>query len=195
MADSTLEIISTVIPSLSPQRRTSVTSSTAEGQGSLQSPGNIAVCIRPGWDVRYSTLIWTEILMALLNDGTSPTTNRQILRKETVDAMFQNQIPEFPNCGRNCFHAAKPDIVNAVADIYPNGGQPQGWGLTFMLTGGLTGRSEATAWWGGLPNLYWWCDREKGIGGMFCTQILPFSDSQAFGLWADLETTVYQAMI
>ncbi len=34
---------------------------------------------------------------------------------------------------------------------------------------------EAVRWWAGLPNLFWWADREKGVGGMVASQILPFA--------------------
>ena len=40
---------------------------------------------------------------------------------------------------------------------------------------GATGRGRNTAWWTGLPNLFWWCDREKGVGGIIASQILPFA--------------------
>ncbi|KAL1961722.1 hypothetical protein VTN77DRAFT_1122 [Rasamsonia byssochlamydoides] len=136
---------------------------------------------------------YCKILATLLNDGTSPTTGKQILRKETVDEMFRNQIPEFPDFGRQGIPDAKPDLTNPIPELYPTAG-PQGWGLTFMLTGGASGRSSGTAWWAGLPNLYWWCDREKGVAGMICSQILPFADPRVLGLWFDLETTVYKAL-
>jgi hypothetical protein len=73
-----------------------------------------------------------EILATLLNDGTSPITGAQILRKETVDAMFENQIKEFPNFGRQGIPPAKPDLTNPIPDLYP--GKEQGWGLTFMIS-------------------------------------------------------------
>lgn len=37
---------------------------------------------------------YVKILAALLNDGKSPTTGKAILKKETVDLMWENQIPE-----------------------------------------------------------------------------------------------------
>lgn len=60
--------------------------------------------------------------------------------------MFKNQIPDFPNFGRQGIPAAKPDLTNPAPDIYPVAGNaPQGWGLTFMLSnGGHTGRSRRT---------------------------------------------------
>lgn len=41
-------------------------------------------------------------------------------------------------------------------------------GVTFMLTihPGATGRGA---------NAGWWADREKGVGGMVASQILPFA--------------------
>lgn len=134
----------------------------------------------------------TEILATLLNDGTSPTTGNQILRKETVDAMFENQIPNFPDFGRQGIPPAKSDLTNPIPDLYP--GQKQGWGLTFMLSDGPTGRSPGTAHWAGLPNLFWWCDRENGIAGLICSQVLPFADNQVLGLWVALESGAYKAL-
>ncbi|KAI4129688.1 MAG: hypothetical protein LQ347_003670 [Umbilicaria vellea] len=120
---------------------------------------------------------YCQILATLLNDGTSPTTGKRILKPETVQEMFKNQIPQFPDFGRNAIPAAKPEFTNPIPALYPQPPeQPQGWGLTFMLTihPGATGRGNNTAWWAGLPNLFWWCDREQGIAGMICSQILPF---------------------
>jgi hypothetical protein len=76
-------------------------------------------------------------------------------------------------------HFGRPGIAaNAFPDIDPVAGNgPEDWGLAFMFTnGGATGRSMSTFIWSGLPNYWWWADREKGIAGMVCTQILPFAD-------------------
>lgn len=93
--------------------------------------------------------------------------------------MFTNQLPQMPNFGRQGIPAAKPDLTNPLPDLYPEGPDtPQGWGLTFMLTdlkGGSGGRGKGTGWWAGLANLYWWCDRERGVLGMVASQILPFA--------------------
>ncbi|OCK81838.1 beta-lactamase family protein [Lepidopterella palustris CBS 459.81] len=138
---------------------------------------------------------YCQILAVLLNDGTSATTGAKILQKATVDEMFRNQIPEFPNFARQGIPPAKPHLTNPIPEIYPVPGDgPQGWGLTFMLTGGSTGRSAGTAHWAGLPNLWWWCDREKGVAGIICTQILPFVDLPVLKLWAGVETAIYEAL-
>lgn len=138
-----------------------------------------------------------EVLAVLLNDGTCPRTGTQILRKETVDEMFTNQIPNFPNFGRQGIPPSKPELTNPLPDLYPVADDaPQGWGLTFMLPNSdATGRSKGTAFWAGLANLWWWCDREKGVAGMVCSQILPFGDAKVLGLWAAVEQEVYKGLV
>lgn len=137
-----------------------------------------------------------EVLAVLLNDGTCPRTGSKLLDKETVNKMFSNQVPHFPNYSRQGISAAKPDLTNPVPELYPvPGDRPQGWGLTFMLSnGGATGRSNSTVHWAGLPNLWWWADREKGVAGIVCTQILPFVDAKVLGLWATVEAEIYKAL-
>ncbi|ODH53405.1 hypothetical protein GX48_00235 [Paracoccidioides brasiliensis] len=137
-----------------------------------------------------------EHLTTLLNDGTLPKTCQQLLTKSTVDQMFENQIPHIPNFGRQDTHLnAKPDFVKNVPDFYPlNNNEPQGWGLSFMITSSVTGRSLKSGMWAGIANLFWWCDREHGIAGVISTQILPFGDVKLFGLWADVEKKVYDSL-
>jgi len=92
----------------------------------------------------------SEILATLLNGGTSPTTSHQLLQSSTVDEMFKNQIPQFPDFGRQGIPAAKPDLTNPLPMLYPEPPEtPQGRGLTFMLShldGGAGGRGQGTAW-------------------------------------------------
>ncbi|KAL7782419.1 beta-lactamase/transpeptidase-like protein [Trichoderma ceciliae] len=140
---------------------------------------------------------YCKVLGVLLNDGTCPRTGAHLLRKETVDEMFRNQIPHFPNYSRQRIPASKADLTNSISELYSvPGSPPQGWGLTFMKTnGGSTGRSTDAVHWAGLANLWWWCDRENGVAGIVCTQILPFADSQVLDLWANVEAQVYKALI
>jgi hypothetical protein len=133
-----------------------------------------------------------EILAVLLNDGTSPKTGAKLLEKATVDEMFRNQIPQLPDFAREPLPAAKKWLTNPIPDLHPaHNGEVQGYGLSFMLTGSATGRTAGSAYWSGLSNCFWWCDREKGIAGMVTTQTLPLGDMNAFGLWGGVEMAVY----
>ncbi|KAL4998441.1 beta-lactamase/transpeptidase-like protein [Aspergillus recurvatus] len=139
---------------------------------------------------------YCKILAVLLNNGTCPTTGARLLLPSTVETMFSNQIPHMPNYSRQPIPASKPDLTNPIPELYPvPGNPPQGWGLTFMLSnGGATGRSTATAHWAGLANLWWWADREKGVAGIVCSQILPFVDLNVLQLWGGVEAEVYKAL-
>ncbi|KAK4628592.1 Acyltransferase calJ [Fulvia fulva] len=140
---------------------------------------------------------YVQVLAALLNDGRSPITGNRILKEETVKAMWTNQVPDMPNFARQGIPDAKRDQTNSTPELYPQeGNPPQGWGLSFMLTQepGATGRGSNTAWWAGLANLYWWCDREKGVAGMIASQQMPFLDLNVLGQWAACESAVYASV-
>ncbi|KAH7371759.1 beta-lactamase family protein [Cadophora sp. MPI-SDFR-AT-0126] len=163
----------------------------------VKSAGEIASCFNSGGAGCFAKpRDYCQILATLLNNGTSPTTGVQILAKATVEEMFRNQIKEFPNFGRQRIPDSKPDLTNTIPELYPvPGNAPQGWGLTMMLSnGGATGRSTSTGFWAGLPNLWWWCDREKGVAGIICTQILPFADAKVLRMWVDIESKIYSAL-
>lgn len=142
------------------------------------------------------TLVLTEILAMLLNDGTSPQTGKTILSPETVREMFTNQLPQDPEFARQYMHAVKQDLVYPVEELYPlcPASSPQGWGLTFMISPGLTGRSKQTVHWSGLSNVFWWCDRENGVAGIVASQVLPFPDPSTVKLWVDVEAKVYEGL-
>ena len=111
--------------------------------------------------------------------------------------MFENQIPDWPNFARNPLAAAKPEFTNPTPELYPLAGpnEPQGWGLSFMITPSQTGRTRNSAQWAGLANLFWWCDREKGVGGLIASQVLPFGDPKVLPLWAEVEKTVFDSLV
>lgn len=113
------------------------------------------------------------------------------MQKRTVDEMFRNQIPQLPDFARQIIPASKKWMTNPIPDLHPaHDGEQQGFGLSFMLTGSATGRSAGSAYWAGLSNCFWWCDRQKGIAGMVTSQIFPFADMNVIGLWAGIEIAV-----
>ena len=46
----------------------------------------------------------------------------------------------------------------------------------------------------GIANLFWWCDREKGVAGMIASQVLPFGDMNVMGQWFMCEKAVYDGL-
>ncbi|KAF5556147.1 beta-lactamase transpeptidase [Fusarium mexicanum] len=142
-----------------------------------------------------SPVEYCKIIAMLLNQGKSPTTNKEILKVGTIKEMFSNQIPHLPDFARSPKPSCKPSLVRSAAEIYPQSGNPpQGWGLSFflLLRPADTGRAAGTAWWSGLANLIWWIDFDKGLGGMLASQVLPFGDPQVVKCQAEMEAAIYQ---
>ena len=135
------------------------------------------------------------ILKALLNDGLTPNGQR-ILSSDSVDQMLTNQLVDQPNFGRRPLPTAQPDLAYPAPELYPlcPAEKAQGWGLGGMISPSVTGRSDGTMQWFGLSNIFWWCDREKGVAGIVGSQILPFADPKVVGLWVGVEQKLYATL-
>jgi CubicO group peptidase (beta-lactamase class C family) len=75
-------------------------------------------------------------------------------------------------------------------------GIDKSWGLGFMINDAAapTGRSAGSLAWGGLANTYFWIDQKRGVGGVYMTQVLPFSDDKSVPLFLEFERLVYQGL-
>jgi len=62
-----------------------------------------------------------------------------------------------------------------------------------LKTGIKFNAKEALAW-AGLANTYFWIDRARNVTGVFLSQVLPFADETALGLFGKLETEVYRGL-
>jgi CubicO group peptidase (beta-lactamase class C family) len=123
----------------------------------------------------------------LLGGGTLD--GAQILKPETVDAAFANQIGEidFP-----------PEIKTAdpgsTADF--NGGPGLKWGLGLLLNSqqqpGM--RAAGSGSWAGIFNTHFWVDRETGVTGAIYSQTLPFVEPAVFQVYIDFEKALYASL-
>ncbi|CAK7220264.1 hypothetical protein SCUCBS95973_004100 [Sporothrix curviconia] len=97
---------------------------------------------------------FSKILRVLLNDGVVAETGQRILSADSISDMFANKLPDQPNFARQALPAVKPELVYETPELYPlcPADKPQGWGLGFMISPGITGRSDATGHWSGLSN-------------------------------------------
>lgn len=110
----------------------------------------------------------------------------RLLKPETVAMMAQDHIPRL---------AVRP-MISAVpaatndADFFP--GQHCGWGLSFLVNRHPSpqGRSAGGLAWAGLANTYYWIDHGRGTTGIFISQVLPFFDAKAVGLFRQFEATL-----
>jgi methyl acetate hydrolase len=113
----------------------------------------------------------------------------QVLRAETVDEMFTNQIGDLTV---GLLKTAIPQSSND-AEFFP--GLLKRWGLGFMINvdEAPTGRTSGSLAWAGLGNTYYWIDPTKRLAGIILTQILPFADEKVLGLFSEFERAIYSS--
>lgn len=141
-----------------------------------------------GHGLHSTALDYAKFIRMWLNDGAGP--NGRVLKPETVAMAAQNGLGEMKIKG---LPGVIPSLSN-YAEFFP--GMPKSWGLTFMINDedAPTGRPAGALAWAGLANLYYWIDRQNGIGGFWATQILPFADPASVGGFLEMETAVYRTM-
>ncbi len=135
----------------------------------------------------YSTIAeYSKFIRMYLNDGAGE--HGRVLKAETVRAAVKNglgdkKIRVLPGVDA---------ILSNDAEFFP--GLPKSWAYSFMVNDvdAPTGRPAGALGWAGLPNLFFWIDRQNGVGGMWGTQIFPFADAASFTGYMDFETAVYQ---
>lgn len=175
---------------LSPAQRSRLVSMHARGADGSLTPIAFEVPQEPeffmGGGGLYSTgPDYLRFQRMLLGRGTLDGV--QVLRPETVDEMFRNQIGDLTV---GLLPTAIPQSSND-AEFFP--GLLKRWGLGFMINvdEAPTGRSAGSLAWAGLGNTYYWIDPTRRVGGIVLTQILPFADDSVLRLFSDFESAIY----
>jgi len=120
-----------------------------------------------------------------LNDGRGE--HGQVLKPETVQMAVRNHLGKLKV---TMLPGVIPSLSND-AEFFP--GVSKSWSLPFMVNDeqAPTGRPAGAQGWAGLANLFYWIDRQNGIGGFWATQILPFGDPASFGGYLNFESAAY----
>jgi len=137
----------------------------------------------------YSTVgDYCRFIRMWLNDGVGE--GGRVLKKETVLLAEKNGLGDKKIKG---LPGVIPSLSND-AEFFP--GMSKSWAMTFMVNDieAPTGRPAGALAWAGLANLYYWIDRQNGIGGFWATQILPFADPTSVSGYIDFETAAYQSL-
>ena len=138
----------------------------------------------------YSTVgDYLIFVRMMLNQGRSDD-GAALLQPETVELMSTNQMGD---CRVGALKTVMASLSND-AEFFP--GMPKTWGLSFMINTeqAPTGRSAGSLAWAGLANSYYWIDPQRGVGGVFATQMLPFADKKALPLFFAFEKAIYDAL-
>ncbi|KAB8206403.1 beta-lactamase family protein [Aspergillus parasiticus] len=139
---------------------------------------------------------YCKIIATLLNDGTDPKTGAQLLWPKTVKEMFTDQIPGMPRYCNEYTPSGKPLLANPCPLAPCDDDLTEGWGLSFSLSHrkSPTGRAAGSASWEGLANLFWFADRENGVGAIIASQILPYGDLEVLGCMEEVEKMIYDEL-
>jgi methyl acetate hydrolase len=131
---------------------------------------------------------YMKFIRMWLNDGNSP--GGRVLKAETVAMACQRHLD--PKLKVTMLPGVIKTLSND-AEFFP--GQRKSWSLPFMINEepAPTGRPAGAQGWAGLANLFYWIDRQNGLGGYWATQILPFGDPGSFVGYMNFETATYAA--
>ncbi len=118
----------------------------------------------------------------------------QVLRPETVELLFSNQLPGIsPGLAAGPMRPVQPEITLA-AELFP--GMDAGWSLAGAINPKPlpTGRAAGSLTWAGIANTYFWADRENDLAGVVLMQFYPFADPAALATLVAFETAAYAAL-
>ena len=176
---------------LSSSMRSRLTDVHARGADVSLTPMNFVLTPEPevhmGGHGLYATVgDYMRFIRCWLNDGAGE--NGLVLKPETVRMAVKNGLGDKKI-------KMLPGVIQSLsndAEFFP--GLSKSWALTFMVNDALapTGRPAGAIGWAGLANLFYWIDRQNGLGGFWATQILPFADPVSFTGYMDFETAVYK---
>lgn len=127
---------------------------------------------------------YLTFLTCLLNDGKFD--GGQILKPETVEMMFTDQLPADMNL----------QLEVPEGSVFTEGGfqdSSDKYGLAWAIENSSDEmvRTKGSAYWGGIFNSYFTVDKRNGVAIVYFTQFLPFNDKVSFDFYRLFEKEVY----
>ncbi|KAH0395372.1 beta-lactamase family protein, partial [Aureobasidium melanogenum] len=128
---------------------------------------------------------YIKILESLLLD------DEKLLSKASTAVMFSPHLTPESRKGIKQVFGMK-EVISLFVGKFPEN-VTYDWGIGGVLvdTGNDDHRKKGTMIWSGMPNNFWFVDREKGVCGLFGTQVYPPGDSQVEVMIDLFEREVY----
>ena len=140
-----------------------------------------------GGGIKSTAPDFLVLLQAILNGGGVP--GKRILRPQTVELMSVNQTGDIE---AGILKTTRPELSGDV-DFFP--GVRLRWGLAGLINLDPVpeARAAGSQSWAGLYNTYYWIDPASRVAGVIMTQILPFADRRALGVYRQFERGIYRS--
>lgn len=136
---------------------------------------------------------YSKLISTLLNKGTCPTTNAEILNPASVETLLSPCLPAGFTPPSGQISPAGPDMSFAVSGDFSEGDADLSWSFAGALRGSDKpgGRRKGTVYWMGLTGTDWWIDPESGLGVVVFGALFPFMDPAWKDLIGQIERIVY----
>ncbi|TGO26416.1 hypothetical protein BPAE_0060g00320 [Botrytis paeoniae] len=117
--------------------------------------------------------------------------DEKLLSKAMNVKMFEGQLTE-PQLATLNYIRQIPEMRYVMTPSIPADTKlDYGLGGMILLEGLEGRRRKGSMYWGGLPNLAWWADREAGVSGIYGSQLIPTGDKQTLEIFEEFEKAVY----
>jgi methyl acetate hydrolase len=130
---------------------------------------------------------YIRFVRAMMAEGTLD--GHRILSAESVTMMGTNQIGELT---LRPFPSFMPQLATANA-LLPGSLDKFGLGFAINTKPVAGGRGANTMSWAGIFNTFFWIDRQKQIGAVLMSQMLPGLDAGPLKLLEDFDRAVYSS--
>lgn len=128
---------------------------------------------------------YMKILHSLLVD------DERLLKKESTALMFQPQLTKKGHDDLEKTIQVHEHNALYVGDFPPDCEYDWGIGGILALSSRDGGRQKGTLIWSGLPNMYWFIDREAGLCGTFGTYVVPPGEARIGKMIKLFEDSMY----
>lgn len=131
---------------------------------------------------------YITFLECIMNNGKYD--GGQILKPETIELMFKNQLPNGLSINWGIPDSGLPETMGRFPD------ESDTYGLAWAIENSEDElvRTKGPIYWSGIANSYYTLDKDKGIAVVYFTQFLPFNDKVSYDFYRLFEKEVYTSL-
>jgi CubicO group peptidase (beta-lactamase class C family) len=130
---------------------------------------------------------YLTFLQCLANNGKYD--GGQLLKPETVEMMFKNQLPEGMTLN---FGIHEMGLISTMGK-FPDQADVHSFGFALEANKDEMIRTNGAGYWAGMANSYYTIDKEKDLMIVYFTQFLPFNDEVSHDFYRLFEKMVYSS--